>query len=98
MRQELRLLRALGCIAGMFGKLPHVEAEWFAKCIELEEHFDYFFSQGMVQFFLQERERIVRLAEMEADIMYLENPDGSRTSLMRDKLLQAEMLLAETLH
>ncbi len=50
------------------------------------------------EFFLQERERIVRLAEMEADIMYLENPDGSRTSLMRDKLLQAEMLLAETLH
>lgn len=32
------------------------EAEWFAACIELEEHFDYFFYQGMVFFFLQERE------------------------------------------
>jgi len=32
------------------------EAEWFAACIELEEHFDYFFYQGMVLFFLQERE------------------------------------------
>jgi thioredoxin-related protein len=32
------------------------EAEWFAACIELEEHFDYFFYQGMVLFFLRERE------------------------------------------
>jgi len=32
------------------------EAEWFATCIALEEHFDYFFYQGMVLFFLQERE------------------------------------------
>jgi hypothetical protein len=31
------------------------EAEWFAACIALEEHFDYFFYQGMVQFFLKER-------------------------------------------
>jgi len=30
-------------------------AEWFATCIALEEHFDYFFYQGMVQFFLQDR-------------------------------------------
>lgn len=27
------------------------EAQWFAACIELEEHFDYFFYQGMVLFF-----------------------------------------------
>jgi thioredoxin-related protein len=32
------------------------EAEWFAACIELEEHFDYFFYQGMVLFFLKNRE------------------------------------------
>jgi len=32
------------------------ELEWYAKCIELEEHFDYFFYQGMVQFFLKNRE------------------------------------------
>ena len=31
------------------------EEEWFAACIALEEHFDYFFYQGMVQFFLQDR-------------------------------------------
>ena len=33
------------------------EAQWFATCIELEEHFDYFFYQGMVLFFLQERDQ-----------------------------------------
>lgn len=33
------------------------EAQWFAACIELEEHFDYFFYQGMVLFFLQERDK-----------------------------------------
>jgi thiol-disulfide isomerase/thioredoxin len=32
------------------------EAEWFAACIELEEHFDYFFYQGMVLFFLLDRD------------------------------------------
>ncbi|MCK5067217.1 MAG: thioredoxin family protein [Bacteroidales bacterium] len=32
------------------------EAEWFAACIELAEHFDYYFYQGMVLFFLKERE------------------------------------------
>ena len=32
------------------------EAEWFGACIELEEHFDYFFYQGMVLFFLKNRE------------------------------------------
>ena len=32
------------------------EAEWFATCIDLEEHFDYFFYHGMVLFFLKERE------------------------------------------
>jgi thioredoxin-related protein len=32
------------------------EAEWFAACIRLEEHFDYFFYQGMVLFFLKEGE------------------------------------------
>ena len=31
------------------------QAEWFAACIALEEQFDYFFYQGMVQFFLKER-------------------------------------------
>ncbi len=33
------------------------EAEWYAVCIELEEHFDYYFYQGMVFFFLQNREK-----------------------------------------
>ena len=32
------------------------ELEWFALCIEMEEHFDYFFYQGMVQFFLKKGE------------------------------------------
>lgn len=32
------------------------EAQWFAACIQLEEHFDYFFYQGMVHFFLKERD------------------------------------------
>lgn len=30
------------------------ELEWYAACIELEEHFDYYFYQGMVFFFLKE--------------------------------------------
>lgn len=33
------------------------EALWFAACIDLEEHFDYFFYQGMVQFFLKDRDK-----------------------------------------
>jgi len=33
------------------------EALWFEACIELEEHFDYFFYHGMVQFFLKDREK-----------------------------------------
>jgi tetratricopeptide (TPR) repeat protein len=32
------------------------ELVWYAKCIELEEHFDYYFYQGMVLFFLKERD------------------------------------------
>jgi len=31
------------------------ELEWYATCIALEEHFDYYFYQGMVYFFLKER-------------------------------------------
>ena len=31
------------------------ELEWYATCIELEEHFDYFFYQGMVHFLLRDR-------------------------------------------
>ncbi len=30
------------------------ELEWYAACIELEEHFDYYFYQGTVFFFLKE--------------------------------------------
>ena len=30
------------------------ELEWYAACIELDEHFDYYFYQGMVFFFLKE--------------------------------------------
>jgi len=33
------------------------ELEWFAECIALEEHFDYYFYEGMVLFFLKEREK-----------------------------------------
>lgn len=33
------------------------EAEWYAACIELEEHFDYYFYQGMVFFFLKDRDK-----------------------------------------
>ncbi len=32
------------------------ELEWYATCIALEEHFDYYFYQGMVYFFLKERD------------------------------------------
>ncbi len=32
------------------------ELEWYATCITLEENFDYYFYQGMVYFFLKERE------------------------------------------
>jgi thioredoxin-related protein len=38
-------------------KLLQKEAEWFAACIALEEHFDYYFYQGMVLFFLQEHDK-----------------------------------------
>jgi len=33
------------------------ELEWYAACIELEEHFDYYFYQGMVLFFLRDRDK-----------------------------------------
>jgi thioredoxin-related protein len=33
------------------------ELEWFTICIELEEHFDYYFYQGMVLLFLSERDK-----------------------------------------
>jgi hypothetical protein len=33
------------------------EAEWFAACIALEEQYDYYFYQGMVLFFMKDRER-----------------------------------------
>ncbi len=33
------------------------ELEWYAACIALEEHFDYYFYQGMVQFFLRDRDK-----------------------------------------
>ena len=29
--------------------------EWFQKCIDLEEDFDYYFYHGMVLFFLQKQ-------------------------------------------
>jgi len=32
------------------------ELEWYATCIALEEQFDYYFYQGMVYFFLKERD------------------------------------------
>lgn len=31
-------------------------AEWFTACIDLEEHFDYYFYQGMTYFFLEKKE------------------------------------------
>ena len=37
----------------LFAKLDRPaekELEWYAACIALEEHFDYYFYQGMVQF------------------------------------------------
>lgn len=33
------------------------EAEWYAACIQLEEQFDYYFYQGMVFFFLKDRDK-----------------------------------------
>ena len=33
------------------------ELLWYAACIELEEHFDYYFYEGMVLFFLKERNK-----------------------------------------
>ena len=35
--------------------LLNKELEWYAACIQLEEHFDYYFYQGMVHFFLRDR-------------------------------------------
>ena len=51
-------------------------------------------------YFLQDRERCVRLAEELAGVVYLENADGSRHSTMREKLLKAESRLAnpKTVH
>lgn len=37
-------------------ELLNKELEWYAACIELEEHFDYYFYQGMVYFFLRNRD------------------------------------------
>lgn len=36
-------------------ELLRKELEWFAACIALEEQFDYYFYQGMVHFFLKDR-------------------------------------------
>ncbi len=33
------------------------EVEWFQKCIDLEENFDYYFYHGMVLYFLKEKEQ-----------------------------------------
>jgi hypothetical protein len=33
------------------------ESEWFSDCILLEEHFDYYFYQGTVLFFLKDTEK-----------------------------------------
>lgn len=38
-------------------QLLNKELEWYAECISLEEHFDYFFYLGMVQLFLQEKDQ-----------------------------------------
>jgi len=38
-------------------QLLRKELEWYAACIELEEHFDYYFYQGMALFFLRERDK-----------------------------------------
>lgn len=60
----------------------------------LHETFKIFYEIGYSdEYFMQSRERIVRLAEMTADIPYLENPDGSRESTLREKLRLAEMEL-----
>jgi hypothetical protein len=47
------------------------------------------------EYFMQDRERMIRVAEMAVDAHYLVNPDGSRTSMLRDKLLKAEMELGK---
>ena len=36
--------------------LLNKELEWYAACIALEEHFDYYFYEGMVHFFLRNRQ------------------------------------------
>jgi len=38
-------------------QLLHKEAAWFAACIELDEQYDYYFYQGMVFFFLKDRDK-----------------------------------------
>jgi len=38
-------------------QLLQTELLWYAKCIELEEQFDYYFYQGMVLFFLKDRDK-----------------------------------------
>lgn len=56
------------------------EAQWFAACIELEEHFDYFFYQGMVQFFLKDRE--------EAKASFLKAESMASTSEQQELIAQ----------
>lgn len=49
-------------------QLLRKEAEWFATCIQLEEQFDYYFYQGMVSFFLKDRETALSSFQ-KADLM-----------------------------
>ncbi len=46
-------------------------------------------------YFMQSRERAIRVAEMAANLTYFEQADGTRTSVIRDKLERAEMELGK---
>jgi len=48
--------------------LLNKEVEWFAKCLELEEHFDYYFYHGMVLLFLQRMDE-ARVSFVKAESM-----------------------------
>jgi len=48
--------------------LLNKEVKWFGKCLEMEEHFDYYFYHGMVILFLQRQDE-ARISFLKAESM-----------------------------
>jgi len=90
---DLRLYDAVGALVN---DSPRQAAEAFHEVYKL------FYEVGYTdEYFMQSRERALLLAEMDSDVLVTINPDGSKNSLMRVRLLAAEMELGKesiTLH